>query len=99
MFATIQLTIVCGMLLALGFIFCLSHKDSQLGTFMTPVVGWALAIFCGLYICSPLDILPEVLMGPFGLPDDLIALAAGIASARAAMKSRKKSSPDAIVPD
>ena len=32
------------------------------------------------YILSPIDILPEILLGPLGLVDDLLVLAAGISS-------------------
>lgn len=30
---------------------------------------------CILYIVSPVDVLPEAFLGPFGLPDDLVAFA------------------------
>ena len=30
-------------------------------------------VLCGIYILSPIDFLPEILMGPLGLVDDFIA--------------------------
>jgi uncharacterized membrane protein YkvA (DUF1232 family) len=66
----------------------LSLPQSKLREFLMPVVGWCVAIFCGIYCISPIDIVPEALLGPFGLIDDLGALVAGIAAARAAMNAK-----------
>ena len=30
-------------------------------------------VLCGIYILSPIDFLPEILLGPLGLLDDFIA--------------------------
>ena len=30
-------------------------------------------VLCGIYILSPIDFLPEILMGPLGLLDDFVA--------------------------
>ena len=33
---------------------------------------------CFLYVCSPVDILPEVLLGPAGVPDDIVVGLIGV---------------------
>ncbi len=33
---------------------------------------------CVAYVLSPIDVLPEVILGPLGLPDDLIAVVGAI---------------------
>ena len=53
-----------------------------------PIVGWAMAIFCGVYVVSPVDVIPEALLGPFGLIEDIGAVVAGISAARMAMNAK-----------
>jgi uncharacterized membrane protein YkvA (DUF1232 family) len=36
---------------------------------------WLIIIACAAYILSPVDLLPEAVLGPFGIPDDLVAAA------------------------
>lgn len=36
--------------------------------------GWLTIAVCALYVLSPLDLLPEALLGPLGLPDDIVAI-------------------------
>jgi uncharacterized membrane protein YkvA (DUF1232 family) len=50
---------------------------------------WAIAIACGIYVISPVDALPEIILGPLGLFDDVGALVAGLLSARAALQAGK----------
>ncbi|CAB4324740.1 MAG: DUF1232 domain-containing protein [Actinobacteria bacterium] len=38
----------------------------------------ALIAACITYVVSPIDVLPEALLGPFGLPDDVVVLLTGI---------------------
>ena len=87
---TIQMLFLCGTILVIAFGILLSMPHSQLRAFLLPIVGWAVAIFCGIYCISPVDILPEAFLGPFGLVDDVGAVVAGIAAARAAMKAGKE---------
>jgi uncharacterized membrane protein YkvA (DUF1232 family) len=49
-----------------------------------------IVVLAGAYICSPIDILPEALLGPFGLPDDIIALLAAIGAVRGGPKLEAK---------
>ena len=57
-----------------------------------PIIGWCFALFCGAYILSPVDLVPELVTGPFGLIDDAGALVAGMCAARAALTSQRKRS-------
>jgi uncharacterized membrane protein YkvA (DUF1232 family) len=93
-FSVIQTLILVGGLLGGLFLVLLSMPESKLREAMMPVVCWCLAIACGVYVISPLDIVPEAFFGPFGLIDDIGAVVAGIAATRAAInaaKARKQS--------
>ena len=74
----------------------LAVPQSRLRDFLMPIVGWCFALFCGAYILSPVDILPEALMGPFGLFDDAGALVAGIYAASSAIKAGKANRQQAL---
>lgn len=39
---------------------------------------WLTILGCLAYVLSPIDVLPEAFLGPFGLPDDVIALLVGL---------------------
>ena len=67
----------------------LAVPQSKFRDFLMPIIGWCFALFCGAYILSPIDILPEAMFGPFGLIDDAGALAAGIFAAMTAIKAGK----------
>ncbi len=36
---------------------------------------WVALIIAAVYVLSPVDVIPEVLLGPLGLTDDVVALA------------------------
>lgn len=36
---------------------------------------WVVLIIAAVYILSPVDVVPEVLLGPLGLTDDVVAFA------------------------
>ncbi len=55
-----------------------------------PIVGWVFALACGAYVLMPVDIIPEALLGPFGLIDDGAAVVAGICAAGSAIKASKR---------
>lgn len=90
-FSTIRLIAVLVVVLLLGFGVLLALPHSRLKEIVQPFVGWAIAALSVAYIVSPLDVLPEMVLGPFGLVDDLAALAVAIASAVAAMNTGKGS--------
>lgn len=41
-----------------------------------------------IYVLSPLDLLPEVVLGPLGLPDDIIAAVVALSTVVAALRAR-----------
>ena len=89
-FSVIRLMILCGsgLLLAMGL---LAHlPSSPLRNVLVKVCGYATAAFCGAYVVSPIDPIPEMFFGPFGLIDDLIAAIAGIMAIRSAWKAGKE---------
>jgi uncharacterized membrane protein YkvA (DUF1232 family) len=87
-----QSLMFCGTALVTVFVVLLALPQSKLREVLMPIVGWAVAIFCGFYCVSPVDVVPEALLGPFGLVDDLGALALGISAAIAARKASRASS-------
>jgi Protein of unknown function (DUF1232) len=80
--------LVGGGLLGL-FMILLALPKSKLSEFLMPIIGWCFALFCGAYVLFPVDLVPELALGPFGLIDDAGALVAGICAARAAIKASK----------
>lgn len=52
-----------------------------------------IAAGCFLYTISPVDILPEVILGPLGIPDDILAVIVGI---RQAFRAFSKSVPQEL---
>jgi uncharacterized membrane protein YkvA (DUF1232 family) len=75
--------LVCMTLLGLTFIIVLSLPQSR----MREVVKKGLmAIACAIYVLSPIDLMPELVLGPFGLIDDGAAFITAIISARDAYR-------------
>lgn len=89
-FGVIKLVILCGSVLLLALMILVSMPRSKTRDVLVQVVGWAFAFFCGAYVVSPLDVLPEAFLGPLGLFDDAGAVVAGFMSARAAWNAGKK---------
>lgn len=83
------LATIGGCLLALLFVL-LAMPQSKLRDFLMPIVGGAFALFCGVYAVSPVDVMPEAILGPFGLFDDAVAVVAGVSSAVAASRAAKR---------
>lgn len=83
----IKLLIVCGTLLGLAFTALLAMPKSQLRSILLQLVGWATVVFCILWGLSPADILPEALLGPVGLIDDVVAVAMAIGAGRVALQA------------
>jgi uncharacterized membrane protein YkvA (DUF1232 family) len=53
---------------------------------LLPLYRWAVAIGCFCYVVSPLDAMPEIILGPFGLFDDAGVAIAGFLAARDAIR-------------
>jgi len=85
----IQITIVCGTVLGVSFVALLAMPQSKLREFLLPIVGWLVAIFCGVYCISPVDIFPEAMFGPLGYIEDIGALVTGVTAARMAMNPQR----------
>jgi uncharacterized membrane protein YkvA (DUF1232 family) len=74
----------CGTILGLAFMVVLAMPQSRMRDVMKKVL---LAVACAIYVISPIDLMPEALLGPFGLVDDLGALVAGVIAARSAFRT------------
>ena len=89
-FSTIRLLAMIGGGLLFALLVLLSMPQSRLRELVLPFVGWAVTALSAAYVLSPIDAVPEIFFGPFGLVDDAAALAVGIASALMAMNSGKR---------
>ena len=78
---------VCGTILAGAMMILINMPHSPLRDLLVQIVGWLFAVFCAIYVISPIDILPEAFLGPFGLVDDLGAAVVGVSSAIAAWRA------------
>ena len=89
MFELMKTLVQWGGILCVTTLVLVSLPQSKLRDFLLPIVGWCFALFCGVYVLSPVDLLPEIMLGPVGLIDDAGAVVVGIASAGAAMRAGK----------
>ncbi len=85
----IQTTLLVGGGLTALLLVLLAMPHSKLRDFLMPIVSWCFALACGAYILLPIDLVPEIALGPFGLIDDVGVLVAGILAARSAMQQRQ----------
>jgi uncharacterized membrane protein YkvA (DUF1232 family) len=88
MWEVMKFALVGGTVLALAFVILLSLPQSKLREIALPVIAWTFTAVCGVYIFSPLDIIPDVIPVA-GWIDDGGALIAGIASAATALTAGK----------
>lgn len=86
----LQTMVVCGTLLLFAFLGLLALPQSKLRDFLMQFLGWVTALFCTAYCLSPVDVAPEMLLGPFGLVDDLGAAAVGIYAAVSAYQAGQR---------
>ncbi len=80
----------CGVVLLLAFMILLSMPQSKIRAVLVQIVGWMIVVFCVIYGLSPIDILPEAFLGPFGLVDDIGAVAVAVGAGAAALKAGKE---------
>ena len=90
MWELLQMIVIAGSLIIICFMVLLALPASRLRDLLMPYVAWSFVVLCGLYAISPVDALPEVVLGPFGLFDDLAAAAAGIGTAVATIKAQRR---------
>ncbi len=86
----IRLLILCGTMLGLASIVLLAMPKCRLRAVLMQVVGWAVVVFCVIYGLSPADLLPECILGPLGLFDDLGAIAVAIGAGSAALQAGRE---------
>lgn len=84
MLSVLLICMTCAFI-ALLVLACLPR--SPVRDLLVQVVGWLMAGSCGVYCLSVVDVAPEIILGPLGLFDDLIALILGTVSAVAAWKA------------
>jgi uncharacterized membrane protein YkvA (DUF1232 family) len=88
-FTLIAVLAMCGTILCVAMLVLVNLPHSPLRDLLVQIVGWAFAIFCAIYCISPIDVLPEVFLGPVGLIDDVGAAVAGLMAAMAAYRAGK----------
>lgn len=69
-FGAVQTLFICGTVLMLAFLWAVNQPASparDLAMKALTIAG------CLLYVISPIDVLPEVILGPLGLLDDAVA--------------------------
>lgn len=95
-FGMLSVFAICGSMLAIAMMVLVSMPQSPLRNLLVQLFGWTFAALCALYCLSPVDLLPEAIFGPFGIPDDIGAAVAGALSAITAWRVGKSpSSSDA----
>lgn len=52
--------------------------------------AWLTIALCAVYVLSPVDLVPESLLGPFGLPDDLVAILVAVKVGRSSRKANRR---------
>ena len=85
------LAMICTTGLIGAFMFAVNQKDGKLGAMLEACGPWAIALICAAYALSPIDAIPEIVVGPFpGLLDDLAVIFAGVIAARQAWKRQEE---------
>ena len=87
-----RLVVVGGFLITMTFLILLALPQCRLREILMPFVAWGFVALCGAYAISPVDILPEIVLGPFGLVDDLGAVVAGVGTAISTIQANKRKS-------
>jgi uncharacterized membrane protein YkvA (DUF1232 family) len=76
-----------GTFLLLALALALMHlPNSPLRTIAMRVLAGALVLLMPLYVVSPVDLIPEIALGPFGIVDDVVAVALAFVAGRYALK-------------
>lgn len=87
-----RLIVVGGFLITMTFLILLALPQCRLREILMPFVAWGFVALCAAYAISPVDILPEIVLGPFGLVDDLGAVVAGVGTAISTIQAQKRKS-------
>jgi uncharacterized membrane protein YkvA (DUF1232 family) len=90
----LELLVIVGGILILAGMILLALPQSKLRDLIMPFVSWGFVVLCGLYVVSPIDALPEIVLGPVGIFDDLAAGVAGVVTAVSAIKAHRRKHPN-----
>ena len=90
MLELLRLLVIVGGLLVMTFMILLALPQCRLREILMPFVAWGFVALCGLYAVSPVDVMPEILLGPFGLVDDLGAVVLGVGTAISTVQAQKR---------
>lgn len=90
MLELLRLLVIVGGLIVMTFMVLLALPQCRLREMLTPFLAWGFVALCGLYAISPVDVLPEILLGPFGLVDDLGAVVLGVGTAISTVQAQKR---------
>lgn len=90
MLELLQTMIIAGSVVIICLMVLLALPQCKLRQMLMPFVAWGFVALCAAYAISPVDALPEIVLGPFGLVDDLGAIVMGIGTAAATIKARRK---------
>lgn len=85
----LELFLTCGTVLGLAFIIALSLPQSRFQMFVLEILYWLGSVAAAVYCVSPVDFLPEIVLGPFGAIDDIGVLVGGVWSCLNAVQTRK----------
>jgi uncharacterized membrane protein YkvA (DUF1232 family) len=94
MLELLRLLVACGCLTVITFMVLLALPQCKLRDMLMPFVAWGFVALCAAYVISPVDALPEIALGPFGLVDDFAAMAAGVGTAMATIRAKRKKHPN-----
>jgi uncharacterized membrane protein YkvA (DUF1232 family) len=86
----IEVTVIVGGVLSLAFMLLLSLPQCKLRDMLMPFVAWGFVALCAAYAISPVDFVPELVCGPFGMADDFIVAVAGVGTAMARIRAKKQ---------
>ena len=86
----LRMFVVMGFSTLITFLVLLALPQCRLREFMMPFVKIALVAACGAYVLSPVDVMPELVMGPFGMVDDLGVAVGGFLTLKSAIGDFKR---------
>ena len=85
MFELLNTLVTMGTLVVITFLVLLALPQCRLREIVMPFVKIGIVALCGAYVLSPIDIMPEIVMGPFGCVDDLAAAVGGFFTLKSAI--------------
>ena len=99
MLELLRTMVLTGGVIVVTFLILLALPQCKLRDMLMPFVAWGFVALCAAYVISPVDAMPEIVLGPFGAVDDFMALVAGVGTAAAAINARKRKKPRYIDPE